>query len=260
MKNKNFLRIFISFALVLFVCACAFAMAKDGHRRVWNESFGFAYQSSNSVESIWTTAQSVIDYYNQDYDILKKNFKWFKLDNAGHRMLFHWGFNIKPSNYEPLRRLVSDRLNKSNIKDKNREAKKFFATINEMDTRRKTKLLVTVGKTFDTVTYAPTITSIIYDLHIIADYTTNNVDGLPKFDDVQERLVQSIRQLAGNKPSEKLARLGNKFSIEVNSPESDVHMKAAKIIEASKNYLPAVMNERFGKNLNKRGIFIRNVY
>ena len=259
MKNKKFLRIFISFALVLFICVCSYAMAGKDHRTVWNKSFGFAPQSRNSVESIWTTAQKSIDRFENDYDTLKNNFKWFKLDTAGHRMLFHWGYEITPSSYEPLRRLVSDRLKKSNIKDKNSEAKKFFAEINKMDAKRKTDLLLTVGSTFDTVTHAKTITSIIYDLHIIADYTTENVAGLPKFDDVQERLTRNIRQLAGNLPSENLARLENEFFISVNSAKnlSDHKARAFAVIEASQKYLPAVINERFGNTLKKKGILIQ---
>ena len=129
-----------------------------------------------------------------------------------------------------------------------------------MNARRKTALTSSIIGTLNTFTYAPAIASIIHDLHILADYSTKNIAGLPKIDDVQKDLINSFRTLAGNMPSEKLQSLEQKFFIEVISPEIDVHRKAEKIIEASKNYLPAVMNERFGENLNKKGIFIRNVY
>ena len=254
-KKKIFL---ISFALVIFLCSYAYGMAGEGHKRVWNETFGFTV---GNVENIWKTAQSVIDDYNRDYDTLKKNFKWFKLDSSGHRLLFHWGFNTNPQDYEPLVSLVKSCLQRSNLQaiEKDEQERKFFAMLNQMNARRKTALTSSIIGTLDTFTYAPIIASIIHDLHILADYSTVNVAGLPKIDDVQRDLINSFRTLAGNMPSEKLQSLEQKFFIEVNSPESDVHRKAAKIIEASKNYLPAVMNERFGENLNKKGIFIRNI-
>ncbi len=248
--------------VILFLtCAAAFGMSKDGHKRVWNETFGFDISSSGKLEKLWNKAQEVIDYYERDYQILKKNFNWFKLNDSGHRLLFHWRFNTVPDKYEPLVSLVKDRLRSSNVPNKSEELKKFWATLNEIDKKRKSALRLSVIQTlgiFDD--NVEVIASIIYDLHILADYSTENVSGLPKIDDVKNGLIRSFRNLAGYQPPERIKSLELEFLTDVNSNSgANDKIRAANIIEASKRYLPALMNERFKSRFDKKGIYIRSV-
>ena len=235
-----------------------YAMTKEGHKRVWNETFGIDVQSRPKFDKLWNTAQEVIDYFNNDYDELKKNFSWFKLNESGHRLLFHWGFNTLPGNYAPLVEQVRTCLRRSNVSNKAEEERKFWELLNKMNERRKTRLKLSITNILDNFRYAPAIAAIIHDLHILADYSTENVSGLPKLDDIRKDLINSFRTLAGTQPSEEIRSLELDFLSSVNSNfAEDNKTRAANIIDASKKYLPELMNERFKNRLAKMGIVIR---
>ena len=50
-------------------------MSKQGHSVLWNNVFGISdYNSRQNIQSLWDTAQEVIDEYDEDYKELRKNF------------------------------------------------------------------------------------------------------------------------------------------------------------------------------------------
>lgn len=262
MNNKKFLRIFISFALVLFICVCAHAMPGTGHIKTWNEVFGITDpQSKQNVKKLWNTAQSVIDDYNQDYDILNKQFKWFKLDNISrHRLLFHWGFNANPATFEPLVRRVRECLN--GRPDADTEGRKFFAALARIQGERNRRLINSVVDTLGVPTargYANAIATIIHDVHILGDYSTKATSALPKISDIESDLTVGFSKLlTGGEKSKRLEYIRSEFNRAVARGRGRINSaRAENLREAARECLPPILEERFGNTLREKGILIQ---
>lgn len=143
------------------------------------------------------------------YDNLKSGFPGFA---CKHRLLFHWGYNA-----EPWTEQLAARVSKCSWSKNPDEVKRFRqALVYEQKMRNQVANALT-EKTFGfagggkDAAFANAMISVIYDVHIIGDYTPDNsdMDGLMSFDSAVGDLIDAIRKLdakAGNKLIKKIKK------------------------------------------------------
>ena len=240
----------------------SYAMAKPEHSRLWNEVSGIIDSTSRrNIQRLWDTAQEVIDSYTEDYRDIRKNFDWFTWGNYGHRLLFHWGFNADPKKYSQLMRQVHTCL--KNSKNAQEEEKKFFAYITkDIQSRRNRKLINAVIKTTGIPSsqgYANAVATIIYDVHLLGDYSTTNTSALPPIADIENDLIERgfKRLISGGRNTKRVAEIEREFSSAVRIGRGRINSKRAQLLlEAMKKYLPQILSERFHDTLKTHGISI----
>ena len=250
--------------LLVMFCICGDVYAKSGHEHIqlWDKVFGISDSASkNNILPLWRTAQEVIDDIGNDYRDLQENFSWFTWGNYGHRLLFHWGFNADPARYPQLVRQVRSCLKDNpNAKD---EERKFFAYLTRnIQSRRNRKLVNAVISVTGIPTsrgYANAVATILYDVHLLGDYSTTNTSALPSIDSIENDLTENgfRRLLTGGDKSERLGKIdaGLREAIRLGRGRTNSN-RAMLLIETVKKYLPQILNDRFKKTLGEHGITI----
>lgn len=257
-------------------------------------------QSKQNIQPLWDAAQDLIDrynikleriaeaysdgqyasedIYNSSYTSLKNNFKWFTWGDKGHRLMFHWGFNqnpdrgATPAEHSPLVRRVDECLVKYTKNMDPLEAKKyrkeqrqlFFKYImNNMQAPRNKALIRKVWYVTGIPRsrgYANAVATILYDIHILADYTTKNTSGLQSIKSIEHDLVHNgfSKLLAGGDKTERLNQIEKDFNDAMNvAPGSAIKKRRAEaLIDIAQKYLPKILHERFQNTLKARGIII----
>ena len=141
-----------------------------------------------------------------------------------------------------------------------KERKNFFEALNKINRERQSRLTLSISNTLGIYSAAPAIAEIIHDVHILGDYTTTNIDGLPSVNNIKDSLLRSSTALIGYRnPSEKLRSLERefKYAIDKAARGGDDRNKALNLIEAAKQFVPKILHERFYNDLSKKGISIR---
>lgn len=256
------LKNFIIATILILISVSAYGMAKPEHSKIWNEAFGISDKTSREkIQPLWNTAQDVIDGFRPDYkDKLQKNFDWFKWGVYGHRLLFHWGFNDDPKHHEPLVRQVKLLLkDRADAEEQEREFFKYLTR--EIQSERNRTLINAVIKTTGIPTsrgYANAIATIIYDIHLLGDYSTTNTSALPSIGKIEKDLVDDgFKKLLTGDKSEKLKQIEREFDSAVKIGRGRTNSKRAENLrEAVRIFLPKILNERFKNTLSRKGITI----
>lgn len=261
---------------MMMAASGAFAMSGTEHANEWNESFGILdAQSKQNIKPLWDTAQKVLDDYHVDYQKLRKKFPWFSFGDKTHRLLFHWGFNRAAEQHPPLVRQVKECLDKYLNEEKNKsmtheekqqfkkdESRKFFKYVmKELEDPRKRALKLKVVNTTGIPTsrgYANAVATIIYDIHILADYETSKTSGLMEIKPIMKELVSGFNRLtAGADKTERLDQISEQLDEDIRAGRGRTNMRRAKLLrETTKKFLPQILNERFQNTLRARGIVI----
>ena len=257
-------RVKFALSLVIMTFMCFDASAKSGqeHSQLWNDVFGIVDTTSRyNIQPLWNEAQKVIDEIGNDYSDLRARFKWFTWGRYGHRLLFHWGFNANPKNYAPLVKQLRSCL--KGMPDAKEQEQKFFSYLTaNIQSRRNQKLInaVTLVTGIPTARgYANAVATILYDVHLLGDYSTTNTSALPKIDDIENDLVERgfKRLIAGGDKSERLKTIEADLTASINAGRGRVNsVRAVLLTQAVKKYLPQILNERFKNTSAKKGITI----
>ncbi len=258
------LRFMLSLILVFLACTVASAKSGQEHVQQWNDVFGVRDSTSRiNIQPLWKVAQDVIDGVGEDYRDLQNRFTWFKWGSLGHRLLFHWGFNANPQNYAPLVRQVRLCL-KGNPDARNQERQFFAYLTRNIQAPRNQKLINAVTSVTGIPTargYANAVATILYDVHLLGDYTTTNTSALPKIDDIESDLVGKgfNRLLAGGDKSERLKKIEAELLDAIRVGRGRVNSACANnLSQAVRKYLPQILNERFSKTSGAKGITYSN--
>ena len=184
-----------------------------------------------------------LDFYNY----LKAEFPGFK---CKHRLLFHWGYNSTPWNDELQAK--ADGLPWGRNPS---EVKRFRQIIANEQQRRNREANAMTEKLFGYASggkdaaFANAMISIVYDVHIIGDYTPDNKD----FDGVQDLgsavgdLINAIRKL-----DEPLGRELVKSLQRVSREQISVQQKAEKLLAVLCREMPSFLQKAQGGSLKRR--------
>ncbi|MDR1907363.1 MAG: hypothetical protein LBQ43_00690 [Holosporales bacterium] len=234
--------------------------------------------SSNAIEPLWDVAQEIIDETKDDYHRIKKaGFEWFTWGRYGHRLLFHWGFNRNPAEHPQLKQQFEEcldehikkelnrgELNSENIENyRRKQEKKFWKILRDLQKERNKKLINAVVKTTGIPTtrgYAGAVATIIYDAHLLGDYSTINTLALPKIGLIEQDLEKAGlgRLLDDDKDkSERFQKIQEnlKKAIRVGRGNTDAK-RAKRLNETIAEFLPEILEGRFKKTLSDKGITI----
>lgn len=191
------------------------------------------------------------------YDYLKAEFPGFK---CKHRVLFHWGYNSRPWN-DILQSKVEALPWGSNEK----EISRFQQTIIKEQQRRNKAANALTEELFGfdsggkDASFANAMISVVYDIHLIGDYTPDNrdFDGVQDFSSVIGDLISACRQLDDelSKPLIKgIQKIANDQSI-------SVHDRATLLLDyLSKEFPTFLKNAQDGslaRRFARKGISIR---
>lgn len=184
-----------------------------------------------------------LDFYNY----LKAEFPGFK---CKHRVLFHWGYNSRPWNDELQAK--ADALPWGRDP---KELERFRRTIASEQQRRNREANAMTEELFGfasggkDASYANAMISIVYDVHLIGDYTPDNrdLDGVQDFESVVGDLVNAVRRLdeEGGKHLIKCIR-------SLSAEDIPVQEKAAMLMGLLTDEMPDFLRQAQGGALKRR--------
>lgn len=189
------------------------------------------------------------------YDYLKAEFPGFK---CKHRLLFHWGYNSSPWNdklqakADALKWDAAELQRFKNALIKEQKRRNFEA--NAM-----TEQLFGFASGGRDASYANAMISIVYDVHLLGDYTPDNkdFDGVQDFGAVVGDLINSVRKL-DDKRSKELIRKIRAASL---ATDKSVNIRAENIIailsDEFPRFLKSARDGSLARRFQARGISFR---
>ena len=182
------------------------------------------------------------------YDYLKSQFPGFK---CKHRLLFHWGYNSRPWN--PELQAKADALPWGKNPS---EVKRFQKMLSDEQQRRNKEANALTEKLFGfasggkDASFANAMISIVYDVHLIGDYTPDNkdFDGVQDFRSVVGDLINALRKL--DEASSKM--IVKKIQSVANNEAVSVHVRAEKLLSVLSAEVPAFLKSAQGGSLARR--------
>ncbi len=239
---------------LVFAAPHAYGLAKAGHEAAENEVFGFTDARSREVlKPLWDLVQDkIIDPEGNTHTIsafrkrLTTEFPEFRWGKDGHRVLFHWGFNVLASNYPPLQERVA-----RSFGNNTERIQAFYKVVLDEQIKRNGLL---IGKITEVTGLqsepARAMATLVWDVHILADYTTSAKKGLPKLDilcrDISEAGIGRLQPAREDPALKKESQ--QKLRAAVDDPE--------KMRDVLREYLPRLMQASWKNTLAKKGITV----
>ncbi len=191
------------------------------------------------------------------YDYLKSEFPGFK---CKHRLLFHWGYNSRPWNDG-----LQAKVNALPWGKDPAEVKRFQNALVKEQKRRNAEANDMTEKLFGfasggkDASYANAMISVVYDVHLLGDYTPDNkdFDGVQDFRSVVGDLIDSVRKL----DYEKSKPLVKKIQSVANDEALSVHVRAEKLLKLLSSdfppFLKSAQDGALAARFKKKGISFR---
>jgi ElaB/YqjD/DUF883 family membrane-anchored ribosome-binding protein len=263
-------------------------MSGKDHIKDWNRVFGINdSKSAKNIKPLWDEMQKLIDTTENlnnesgdDYKRVKNEFKWFtwgsfNTGGYGHRLFFHWGFNVDIKQYPPLQDQVTKCLKDYAAKqlktgktteiveaecEQQKEA--FYELLFKIQGERNKALIdkvVEVTGIPTTRCYANAVATILYDTHLLSDYSTTWTNALPEIRTLEYDIAErGFKKLLIVGESDKLELIYKELRQAIKNGRGRTQDERARnLINVTEKYLPEILNERFGKTLSEeKGIKI----
>jgi len=188
------------------------------------------------------------------YDYLREKFPPFK---CKHRMLFHWGYNATPWSDALQQKVEGYGWDEEKIslfkKEIVREQQKRNSEAN-----RKTEELFGFASGGKDAGYANAMISLIYDVHMLGDYTPDNsdLDGIVSFSSVIGDLINALRKLDAVESKPLVKDIQN-----AANNDKDVQIRATDVLMILAEKCPVFLlnaeNGTLARRWEKRGLDIR---
>jgi hypothetical protein len=253
--------------LIVVASSQVWAFSGDAHTRAWVRTTGLIGKndvSKENLQNLWKEAQFLIDRYidtagNNVYQDLQGDFDWFSWGEAGHRLLFHWGFNNSPMDHPPLRDQVERCLIIRYIDDidsGNKAEYDFTNRIEEIHDERRENLINEVRKITGFDRYAATaLATIIYDIHMLCDYANKMIKPLPKINFLQDDIIKNgfeVLLMEAQLSPAILDQIEKEFGFpfDYDIEEKGIMNDHAKhIIKITGKYLTQILGENYFKSI-----------
>ena len=190
----------------------------------------FPFENDKKIYDFYVAVSYYLDHPNGDPHSQKPRFvkekaKFQRMTFPNHRIWYHWGFNRTDINklrtFKPLRENIQRNIEKGRLAKKNEEA--FWNELQKEVSRRNRELMNKAATLFGYGNLGSISTqqrsqlngfvSMLYDIHILGDYTTTEKSLLLPVGDLYSDIEQAIRNIAGTSypgnraEGEKLIRL-----------------------------------------------------
>lgn len=204
------LLVFISLALLLLPSrmeAKQFGKGKNtGHEADMYAVLPF--QKSAGISAWLESVHKTIDFpYNKYFDGLRdaphQKFSWGKY---GHRIFFHWGFNSEP--WSPQ---IQEQIDKCGWDRETILSFRAKLTAEQAGRNRaimkQTGILFHFGLSGQERAYANGLASIVSDVHLLGDFTTENIAPLPNLQYVINDIKTTLSErLSGDEQARRINR------------------------------------------------------
>jgi len=219
----------------------------------------FPFERSKKISDWFEAVHKTIDYpYNVYFEGLRdaphQNFSWGKY---GHRLFFHWGFNGRP--WTPQ---IQERVNLCNWDSKTIDL--FQKKLIDEQARRnkiimtKTSEALRLGMSGQLREYSNGFASILYDTHLLGDFTTIRIEPLLDLNTVIDDIKTALyRKLKGGDEALRI----NKILENTKKLYKDPRIRAAKVLQIIQKEVPPMIlsaqNGYFKKHFQECGIELR---
>ena len=236
--RKRILFLLLLFIPINFISAKSFARGeKTGHEA---DAYSvFPFERSKPISDWFEAVHKTIDYpYNAYFKGLRdaphQNFSW---GSYGHRLFFHWGFNGRPWTPQIQERVD---LCKWDSKTIELSQKKL---IDEQARRNKIVMTATsealrLGMSGQLREYTNAFASILYDTHLLGDYTTTRIEPLLDLNSVIDDIKTALyRKLKGGDEALRI----NKMLDNTKKQYTDPRVRAAKVLQIMQKEVPKLI-------------------
>lgn len=219
------------------------------------------FQRSVQISAWLESVHKTIDYpYNSYFEGLRsiphQKFSWGKY---GHRIFFHWGFNSEP--WSPQ---IQEQVDKCGW-DAGTIAS-FRAKLTAEQARRnqaimeQTGILFHFGLSGQERAYANALASLVSDVHLLGDFTTENIAPLPNLqyviNDIKTTLLERL-------PGDGQARQINRQLDATRTQYPDTKVRAQAVLDILKKELPRFLltcnKGYFKRHFVRYGIPLKNL-
>ena len=232
--------------------AKSFDQGNETHLMDWYECLGILDKNSqlHAKEHLRTISNQIDKVDDFCYRIKKTYFSeipGFRCDTGYHRNLFHWGFNADPAKAQAIevhaRNLPKDKQNNLYKELREEQGKRNRKIIEEVEfftglPRQQSRALATL----------------LYDIHILGDYQTREIQPLIRIYDIKDDIVKhGINDLYFNyEDRDKLTR-----AIKIAAWEGeDDRAQAINLMNCLKNNFPFFLQKYYASTLAKNNITI----
>ncbi|MCX6308803.1 MAG: hypothetical protein NTY32_08270 [Bacteroidia bacterium] len=219
----------------------------------------FPFERSNSISDWFEAVHKTIDYpYNAYFkglrDVPHTNFSW---GPYGHRLFFHWGFNGKPWTSQ-----IQERVDRCGW---DRQTIDLFQKklIDEQARRNKTIMTATsetlhLGMSGQLREYTNAFASILYDTHLLGDFTTTRIEPLLNLNAVIDDIETALyRKLKGGDEALRI----NKLLENTKKLYPNPRMRAAKVLQLMQKEVPGLIlraqDGYFKRHLRQCGVQLK---
>jgi len=219
----------------------------------------FPFERSKSISDWFEAVHKTIDYpYNAYFkglrDVPHQNFSW---GPYGHRLFFHWGFNGRP--WTPQ---IQERVDLCNWNIQTIDL--FQKKLIEEQARRNTIIMTATSQTLhlgmsgQLREYANAFASILYDTHLLGDYTTTRIEPLLDLNSVIDDIKTALyRKLKGGNEAVRINKLLDNTKKQYAYPRE----RAAKVLQIMQKEVPKLIlsaqDGYFKRHFLRWGIKIR---
>ena len=281
-RPLHFFRIFWIAACLLFPSSHCYGLAdKFQHIHLWNQCLGL--KDDKSINAFWDCFLFFSKQIDQTGDIAEvlRGYGY----KCNHRLLMHWGFNLNDPFQHPS--LSEDIALKIHMKEDGApdiqvEAIRQYL-IGEIKIRNSAMIAQVMATTGLPREQAAGLATIIYDIHILGDYVTDDIVPLARLDYLinQDFIRLGVMRLFhkaedANTLVESLSFLVNTHVSPSEFEEADAQRelnalfkcipdrmirpdqnRALKMLILIKSLLPPLLDKHFGRNpLHDKGITI----
>lgn len=236
----------------------------DEHKKDMYRVLGFQEHPQITKWMEFISSEMIDKCYKSDfYKNLQHKYPDFK---CKHRLLFHWGYNDEPWNnsielkvrdYADKMSLNQDSLIKVFKEDFKTEQKRRNSEMNKI-----TENLFGFASGGKDATRANFFAAIVYDVHLLGDYTDDNhdFDGLVSFDRVVRDIENRVTRLD---PSDRKGKVIVTNLNKIRSSGLNREDKARQVIDYLSTALPSfIMTVEGGsiyRRLHSKGFYINSI-
>lgn len=250
----------VSIAFVVTGSLCS--MVGDEHMRVWKCVFGLPERLDGRVrDSLYRISNALDeDYYLANHasarigevlneipckqtevaatqDIEIEEVCQVRWSLGQHRIFFHWGFRAEPEKHRPLEEFINKKLDECPCQEEVKQT--FLEVVRTQWAEVKREIGNTVSRLFHVTNdaHVEAIAILVWDTHILADYSTTDTEYLASVTELKSEIVQALQILAaGQEQREKwVAQIAN------TPPTGSSRQWAQQLLQQLAEILPMVM-------------------
>jgi len=217
------------------------------------------FEKDTKISDWFEVVHKTIDFpFNTYFEGLRtpphQDFSW---GNFGHRIFFHWGFNSKPWSPQVEERVQLCHWDIHTIVIFQQKLTSEQARRNRL-VMENTSLTLHLGMSGQMREYTNGFASLLYDAHLLGDYSTTKKAPLQNLNNVIDDLQVSLfKKLKGG---DEALRINKKLEL-AKRLFPDPKIRAEKVLEILQNNVPKmILNAQdgyFRKHFEKNGIGIK---